>query len=374
MASTQAGTYVGLMSGTSLDAVDAVVLHMHDTGRAQVLGGASVDIPPPLRAELLALNAPGHDELHRAALASQRLARLYANAVGDALDSAGLSPSAISALGAHGQTVRHRPDLGYTLQINAPALLAELTGIDVIADFRTRDMAAGGQGAPLVPAFHAALFASDKTRVILNLGGIANITILGRDGSIRGFDTGPANMLMDAWIHRHRQLPFDADGTWAASASPSAALLASMLADPWFALPPPKSTGRDDFNEAWLESKLENCFGSDRSKWPNAADVQATLLALTATTVADAIRLYAADASDVLVCGGGARNSALLAALQAALPCVVEGTDEHNLPAQWVEAAAFAWLAWCNDVGRAAGLPEVTGAKHPTILGCRYFA
>src|SRR5690554_3609628 len=255
MASSGAGIYVGLMSGTSLDAVDAVVLRMHGPGQGKVVGGASLDIPPALRAELLALNTPGHDELGRAALASSQLAQVYAQAVGDALASTGLAASDISAMGAHGQTVRHRPDMGYTIQLNAPALLAELTGIDVIADFRTRDMAAGGQGAPLVPAFHAALFASDKTRVILNLGGIANITILGRDGSIRGFDTGPANMLMDAWIHRHRQLPFDADGTWAASASPSAALLASMLADPWFALPPPKSTGRDDFNEAWLESK-----------------------------------------------------------------------------------------------------------------------
>lgn len=374
MAANGAGIYVGLMSGTSLDAVDAVVLRMQGKGKGHVLGGVSLDIPPALRAEFLALNTPGQDELGRAALASSQLARLYAQAVQNALESTSLSATEIAALGAHGQTVRHRPDLGYTLQLNAPALLAELTGIDVIADFRSRDMAAGGQGAPLVPAFHAAQFASNRTRVVLNLGGIANITVLSSDGTIRGFDTGPANMLLDAWIQRHQQRDFDAGGAWAASGQPLPKLLDAMLKHPWFALPPPKSTGRDDFNEAWLIEKLRECYGPDQAMWPKPADIQASLLALTVRSVAAAILEHAPDTSTVLVCGGGAKNQALMAALQASLPCPVQSTDGFGLPAQWVEAAAFAWLAWCYDNKQPAGLPAVTGARHPTVLGCRYFA
>lgn len=374
MAPSAAGTYVGLMSGTSLDAVDAVVLRIQGSGQGQVAGGASVDIPAALRAELLALNTPGHDELGRAAQASSQLARLYALAVQNALEATGLAASDICALGAHGQTVRHRPDLGYTIQLNAPALLAELTGIDVIADFRSRDMAAGGQGAPLVPAFHAAQFPPNGTRVVLNLGGIANITVLDADGTIRGFDTGPANMLMDAWVRRHRQLAFDTNGEWAASGHPLPLLLQSMLEDPWFAMPPPKSTGRDDFNEAWLIGKLRACYGTEKERWPKAVDIQATLLQLTVRSVATAIRQYASEAREVLACGGGAKNTVLMAALQSALPCPVETTDHYGLPAQWVEAAAFAWLAWCYDNARQAGLPAVTGARRPTVLGCRHLA
>lgn len=366
--------YVGLMSGTSLDAVDAVLLRLHPTGRAQMLDGASLPLPAALREELLALNTPGHDELGRAALASTELARLYADTVQKVLQSAGVSRAAVTAIGAHGQTVRHRPDLGYTIQLNAPALLAELTGIDVIADFRSRDIAAGGQGAPLVPAFHAAQFASAHTRVILNLGGIANITVLGADHSIHGFDTGPANMLMDAWAQQHLHQPYDADGAWAASGQVQPLLLKNMLAEPWFALAPPKSTGRDDFNLAWLEKKLQESFGADQAGRPAAADIQASLLALTAQSVADAIRIYAPEAREVLVCGGGARNKALMSALQAALPCPLDSTDNHGLPAQWVEAAAFAWLAWCHDTRQPAGLPDVTGARKPVILGCRHLA
>jgi len=366
--------YVGLMSGTSLDAVDAVVLCMHEHGRARVVDGVSLALPSALRQELLALNTSGPDELHRAALASAELARLYADAVSQVLKRTRTPPSEVAAIGAHGQTVRHRPDLGYTIQLNAPALLAELSGIDVIADFRSRDMAAGGQGAPLVPAFHRAQFASAQTRVVLNLGGIANITVLGADGAVRGFDTGPANMLMDAWVQQHRHQAYDVDGSWAASGRPVPRLLEQMLAEPWFSMLPPKSTGRDDFNLRWLERKLRESLGDQPSTWPPAADVQATLLQLTAQSVADAVRRYAADATDVLVCGGGARNRALMEALRAALPCPLTSTDEHGLPSQWVEAAAFAWLAWCHDTRHAAGLPEVTGARKPTLLGCRYLA
>lgn len=371
---SQAGgkkAYIGIMSGTSLDAVDAVLLDLDETGRAQVAGAAAVDLPAALRRVLLDLNTPGHDEIGRAALASLELAQLYARSVSEALRMAGRRAGDITAIGVHGQTVRHRPDLGYTVQLNAPARVAELTGIDVIADFRSRDIAAQGQGAPLVPAFHAAQFSSPACRVVLNLGGIANITILGADGTIRGFDTGPANMLMDAWIQRHRSVPYDAGGAWAASGSPQPQLLAQMLADPWFALQPPKSTGRDDFNLEWLDQRLATAQATDRI---SPADIQATLLQLTAQSVAEAIRSHANDAKDVLVCGGGSANTALLAALRAALPCPVELTDRHGIPAQWVEAAAFAWLAWCHDARRPAGLPAVTGAGRPTVLGCKYFA
>lgn len=374
MVNQHGGIYVGLMSGTSLDAVDAVALHMSPEGRAQVIAGESVELPAALRDELLKLNTPAQDELGRAALAARHLARVYAEAVQKVLGTAGLPTSKVVAIGAHGQTVRHRPDLGYTVQLNAPALLAELTGIDVIADFRSRDMAAGGQGAPLVPAFHAALFAGKGTRVVLNLGGIANITLLGADGSIRGFDTGPANMLMDAWIQRCLEQPYDADGAWATSGQCIEPLLECLLQENWFGLPPPKSTGRDDFNLTWLERKLSQAFGDDPQAWPDAADVQATLLQLTARSVASAICTHAADATEVLVCGGGSRNKALMAALRGALRCPVEVTGRYGLPAQWVEAAAFAWLAWCYEHRIPAGLPAVTGARHPRILGCKYLA
>ena len=369
-----AGLYVGIMSGTSLDAVDAVLAHIEPEGRVQVQQGVSITLPQALREEFLALNSSGPDELARAALAANALARLYATAVAQLLHTAGLSPTHITAIGAHGQTVRHRPDLGYTLQLNAPALLAELSGIDVIADFRSRDIAAGGQGAPLVPAFHAGQFAAARPRVVLNLGGIANITVIRPDGAIHGFDTGPANMLMDAWIQQHQGLAYDADGAWAASGRAVPALLQHMLADPWFAVPPPKSTGRDDFNPAWLARKLTECFGSDASAWPAAADIQASLLQLTAQSVALAVRAHAPDAADVLACGGGSNNPALMQALQGALPCPLGRTDDHGLPAQWVEAAAFAWLAWCHEHNLPAGLPAVTGARRATILGCRHRA
>lgn len=362
--------YVGIMSGTSLDAIDAVLFECDDSGRGRALAAAAVALPPSLREELLALNTPGPDELHRSALAATQLAQLYAQAVEALLARAGRPADTIAAIGVHGQTVRHRPDMGYTIQLNAPARLAELTGIDVIADFRSRDIAAGGQGAPLVPAFHAAQFAAGHSRVVLNLGGIANVTLLGADGSVRGFDTGPANMLLDAWARRHLGRPFDDQGAWAATGTVVPRLLGHMLADPWFALAPPKSTGRDDFSEDWLQRQLTATFGNAGP--PAAADVQATLLELTVHSVAHAIARYAPDAQDVLICGGGARNAALVAALGRALPCPLTLTDAHGLPSQWVEAAAFAWLAWCHDAGRPAALPAVTGARRATVPGCRY--
>ena len=372
-----AGAYIGVMSGTSMDAVDAVLVDIDAEGRCRAINSANLPLPSSLKRELLALNTPGQDELHRAAQASLELGRLYAQTVKEVLSAANIESDHIEAIGVHGQTVRHRPDLGYTLQLNAPALVAELTGIDVIADFRSRDMAAGGQGAPLVPAFHAAQFTSDKTRVILNLGGIANITILRPTGGILGFDTGPANMLMDAWMQRHRGQAYDAHGQWAASGTPIPALLTHMLADPWFQQAPPKSTGRDDFNMDWLEQQLQVTFGGTDTVINSAqaaADIQATLLQLTAQSIAVEIARHAPDAEDVLVCGGGALNNALMQALAEQLPCRIDTTEKHGLPAQWVEGAAFAWLAWCHDARKAAGLPPVTGARSASILGCRYLA
>lgn len=362
------------MSGTSLDGIDAVLARFDHAGHPTLLARAATQFPSHLQAELLALNETGPDELERAALAANGLATLYSKVVQEVLLKAGVTPKQVSALGAHGQTVRHRPDLGFTIQLNAPALLAELTGISVIADFRSRDVAAGGQGAPLVPIFHAGIFPAPHTRVILNLGGIANITILRPHQPPIGFDTGPANVLMDMWCTRHTGRAFDQDGAWGAGGQADAGLLAAMLdAEPWFALPAPKSTGRDLFNRDWLEEKL-NTFetGGRQTAAENnafAQNVQATLRRLTAETVARAIQQYAADAKEILVCGGGARNTALMADLQRTLSCDVRTTDSEGIGTQDVEALAFAWLAWAHQQGIPAGNPAVTGAKGMRILG-----
>lgn len=365
----QAHLYIGLMSGTSTDGVDAVLARFDADGSPSILSSVSLPMPGALRREFLALNSPGSNELARAALAGNALAELYAQACRTVLDSAGVRPAAVSAIGAHGQTVRHAPDQGYTIQLNAPAVLAERTGIAVIADFRSRDVAAGGQGAPLVPAFHQALFAGDQARAVLNLGGIANVTLLGPEGEVSGFDTGPANVLLDLWAQEHLGMDYDADGAWAATGRVNTGLLEALIAsEPWFALPPPKSTGRDLFNRGWLDSRLAAYQGGPLSH----ADIQATLQALTAHTVARAIASSAPDTRDVIVCGGGALNTGLMQALQGALPCPVYSSDKVGVPVQMVEALAFAWLAWAHDQSRPAGLPAVTGARQPRVLGCRY--
>lgn len=380
--------YVGLMSGTSLDGVDGVLSQLAE-GRWETLAHAHLPFPPTLRQALLDLNTPGDDELHRAALASQALAVLYAKVVQAACEQAQVLPSEVRAIGAHGQTVRHRPELGYTLQLNQPALLAELTGIDVVADFRTRDVAAGGQGAPLVPAFHDAIFARPgHTVVVLNIGGMANLSILRPGRGPLGFDCGPGNALLDMWCHRQTDRDFDVNGEWGAGGSVREDWLAEALAAPFFALPPPKSTGRDLFNAEWLELwlaphgvdvavELSNATTNERSS-PSAApgvaqDVQATLCELTARSAAQAVRDHAPDATEVVVCGGGALNGDLMRRLAQQLPGVrVCCSDEHGLAVMQVEAAAFAWLAWAHVHRVPGNLPDVTGARGLRVLGALY--
>ncbi|HLU76303.1 MAG TPA: anhydro-N-acetylmuramic acid kinase [Burkholderiales bacterium] len=357
--------YIGLMSGTSLDGVDAALVDFAGD-RPSVRGTRFLPYPDSIRAEALALNSPGDDEIHRSALLSRELSRLYAEAVELLLGECGVMPRAVAAIGCHGQTVRHRADLGYTVQLVDPALLVERTGIPVVANFRARDLAAEGQGAPLVPAFHAGAFRhADRDRVILNVGGIANITALPASGTIIGFDTGPGNVLLDMWCARQRGCAFDADGEWAASGRVVEALLDDMLADPYFALPPPKSTGRDLYNEAWLMRR-------DLARYA-AEDVQATLLELTARSVADAIERYCPGADELYVCGGGASNRQLLRRLQALLGGVsVSTTADLGLHPDWVEAVAFAWLARRTLLQQPGNLPEVTGAQGPRVLGAVY--
>ena len=357
--------YIGLMSGTSLDGVDAVLADLAGA-RPRLIADFHLAFDAPLQRELLALNAPGDNELERAALAGNTLAKRYADAVAGVLAAARMPASAVRAIGCHGQTVRHRPELGFTTQIGNAALLAELTGLRVVADFRSRDVAAGGQGAPLAPAFHAAVFAdAAEDRAALNLGGIANLSVLPRDGAVTGFDSGPGNCLLDLWAARHLGKSHDADGAWASGGQPIPALLERLLAAPYFAAPPPKSTGRDLFNAAWLQSMLGG--GED----PRA--VQATLLELTARSVADAHARHGRGARRVIVCGGGARNGALMRRLAALLaPAALEPSDRHGIDPQLVEATAFAWLAKCALEGRTGNLPSVTGAREARVLGAIY--
>jgi anhydro-N-acetylmuramic acid kinase len=363
--------YIGLMSGTSIDGADGVLAAFEDDGAQQVLAHVQRPFDAVLREELLALNsAEGANELHRAALAANALARVYAEIVAELQSSA--AGRAIRAIGAHGQTVRHRPGqydgAGYTLQVNAPALLAELTGIDVVADFRSRDVAAGGQGAPLVPAFHADRFARPGQAVaVVNIGGISNLTLIGADASLRGFDCGPGNALMDLWCQRHTGARYDDRGAWGDGGQVLPALLSAALADPYFAMAPPKSTGRDDFHGGWLDALL--------GRHPDACarDVQATLCELSAQAIALDLRQHLPAACELLVCGGGAHNAALMRRLQAALPGVaVASTAQRGLPPLQVEATAFAWLARAHLLRRPGNRVSVTGAAGPRVLGAHY--
>ena len=366
--------YIGLMSGTSLDGIDAVLAKIGSNGEASAVEAVSTPFAPELRKALFELQSPGPNELHREKQAGNALALAYADAVSQLLKKTHLQASDIAAIGAHGQTIRHQPhlgDLAYTHQTLNPALLAEKTGIDVIADFRSRDLAAGGHGAPLVPAFHAQQFASEEDSAILNIGGIANLTLLSKDGEVTGFDCGPGNLLMDAWIYENQGNHYDENGIWALQGKVNASLLANMLSDPFFTKSPPKSTGRDDFHLQWLQKKL----GKDKH---HAEDVQATLLHLSAHAALEALVRHAPQTQKLIVCGGGARNKALMNLLKAKAqqffkePVEITTSETAGIDPQLVEGLAFAWLAWAYQEKRPANLPAVTGAKGPRILGACY--
>ena len=362
------GLFIGLMSGTSVDGIDAALVRF--TPRPEVVSARTYPLEPALAAEVLRLSqadASVHlDDLGRL---DTRLGEALANAALQLLQSAGIAIEAVTAIGSHGQTLRHAPggESPFTMQLGDAHVIAERTGIRTVADFRRRDVAAGGQGAPLVPAFHARMFGgASEDRAVLNIGGIANLTLLPVQGAVRGFDTGPGNGLMDAWILRHHGERFDRAGALAARGSVDAPLLARLLDEPWLALPPPKSTGRDLFHGAWLDARLQTAGAS-------VADVQATLCRFTARTVADALRSSLPRCKRLLVCGGGVHNPALMAALAAEWPgLAIESTAAHGLDPDFVEALAFAWLARETLAGRPGNLPAVTGARGPRVLGVVY--
>jgi anhydro-N-acetylmuramic acid kinase len=366
-ASSDSQIYVGLMSGTSLDGIDAVLV---DFGQLNPVLIHRFYLPydDALRQSVLDLQNPQCGELHHAQLVGNRLAVQYALAVSSLIEQAGISPEQIQATGCHGQTIRHCPEHGYTLQIGNAARLAEMTGITVVSDFRSRDIAAGGQGAPLVPAFHDRIMRHpDIHRVIVNIGGISNLTNLKPGAATSGFDCGPGNLLMDAWCMQHLGKPYDLAGEWAATGTALPALLDSLLSEPYFSLPPPKSCGRDLFNMTWLKSKLNG----DES----VEDVQATLLELTGRTIAAAIQIQCSGAAEIYLCGGGAHNLSLRSRLAALLPEThLHTTDALGVDGDYLEAIAFAWLAQQNQLGIPANLPRVTGANHPCILGAVYQA
>jgi anhydro-N-acetylmuramic acid kinase len=355
------------MSGTSLDGVDAVIGEIDPNGQIRLLHTHYLPYPDPLRDQLLALHAPQPDEIHLAAVAANELARLYAEACKELLY--GIAPETVRAIGCHGQTLRHCPADGYTLQIGNAALLVELTGITVVNDFRSRDIAAGGQGAPLVPAFHAQVLRNPEIhRVIVNIGGIANITDLPANGEVRGWDTGPGNMLLDAWIRRHKGAHFDRDGAWAASGTVHNALLTTLTHHPYLAQSPPKSAGREQFNLALLDETLDRL-----NQTLSPANVQATLLEFTAISLCDAVNRECPGTQELYVCGGGAHNRTLMQRISALLPNIeVATTSTLGIDPDWVEALAFAWLARQTLHHATGNLPSVTGARGERILGAIY--
>jgi len=362
--------YLGLISGTSADGIDAALARFDDHQAPQLVDALTHPWPEALRARILAV---AQDETRLDLDAYGRLdvviGQCFAEAAQALLARHPGRRGTVRAIGSHGQTLRHRPagEHPFTLQVGDPSVIAERCGIDVVADFRRADVAAGGQGAPLLPAVHAMLLARlGRTRVVLNLGGIANITVLAASGEVYGFDTGPANGLMDAWNLRHHGRPYDADGAFAAAGHVDEALLAELLADPYFALPPPKSTGREHFHLAWLASHA-------RVSTLSPADVQATLLELSARSIAEAIGRHAPDADEVLACGGGVHNGLLMRRLgQLLAPRALASTADHGVDPDYLEATAFAWLARQRLLGLPGNLPAVTGARGPRVLGAIY--
>ena len=373
--------YIGIMSGTSLDGIDAVLAEVSDDGKLKVLVHADIPIDASLRQTYFQLQKSSENELHHEALAANQLAIHYSLVVEKILKITNLKASDIQAIGAHGQTIRHQPGLhdaiGYTLQSLNPALLAEKTSINVVANFRARDVAAGGQGAPLVPAFHWSQFAQPEATAVLNIGGISNLSLLPglKNASdqelVSGFDCGPGNALMDQWALQSISKPFDDGGEWAAQGQVIEKLLLSFLSDPFFKKAPPKSTGRDLFNADWLNHHLE----ITGSKTSRPVDIQATLLALTAQSIAQSLMQYAPLTKKLVICGGGSKNKHLINTLQSLCPFLVssiETTEKFGIDPQAVEAAAFAWLAWSHQVKRPANLPAVTGARGLRVLGAHY--
>lgn len=364
--------YVGLMSGTSMDGIDAALVGFTDSDH-RVIGTYSHPFDQALRAELMELATPGHGELDQAGRLDHELGQLFADAVGKLLERCGFKSDQITAIGSHGQTVRHRPEgtHPFTLQLGDPNIIAQRTGITTVADFRRRDLAAGGQGAPLVPAFHAAaLHRSGEDRAVVNIGGIANLTFLPGDPaiSVTGYDSGPGNGLLDGWAQRHLGTPFDAEGAWGAQGKVDECLLAELLSHEYFARQAPKSTGRETFNLEWLDARLH---GHRSDLEPQ--DVQATLVGLTAHTIAAELRRSMPRAARLIACGGGVHNRTLMRALAAALGDIsLQTTADYGLDPDWVEAIAFAWLARQTLSGRPGNVPSVTGAREPVVLGGIY--
>lgn len=361
-----ANLFIGVMSGTSLDGID-VALCRFDKG-CELIATHFLPYQDALKTALLAVHHPSENELEASILLGIQLAKQYADAVNALLKAAKKNASEITAIGCHGQTIRHRPALGFTLQIGNNALLAELTNITVVGDFRSRDIAASGQGAPLVPAFHQAVFGStEKNRAIVNIGGFANITYLNKSGAVLGFDTGPGNALMDYWTKLHTNQDYDKNGDWARTGELVGSVLDAMLAEPYFALPPPKSTGRDLFNPHWLQQ---------HKLYPHLKpqDMARTLTMLTAQTIADAILTDAKDTDEIYICGGGSHNGLLIETLNDCLGgnAPIHKTDALGVGVDWVEAAAFAWLAKQTIDNKPSNLPAATGAKGLRILGAIY--
>ncbi|MBW1245664.1 anhydro-N-acetylmuramic acid kinase [Pseudomonas tolaasii] len=358
--------YIGVMSGTSLDGLDIALIEQDPA--INLIATHYVPMPDSLRAELLGLCASGPDEIARSAVAQQHWVALAADGIRALLDQQHLAPQDIRAIGSHGQTIRHEPARGFTVQIGNPALLTELTRITVVSDFRSRDVAAGGQGAPLVPAFHEALFGEQTgNRAVLNVGGFSNLSLIEAGKPVAGFDCGPGNVLLDAWIHDQRGEHFDRDGQWAASGKVESQLLGALLSDPFFQATGPKSTGREVFNLGWLQQHL--------GKLPafEPRNVQATLLELTAQTIVESLQAAQTHTETLLICGGGAHNGALMSRLAALLPSAqVSSTAVYGVDPDWVEAMAFAWLAHCCLEGIAANRPSVTGARGLRVLGAIY--
>ena len=358
--------YIGLMSGTSLDAMDAVLVAF-SSEKTNIISNHTKLISSNLRQQILSLSSNSHIEIKKLAIVDKRIAELAALTIQELLKQSGEQASNIHAIGSHGQTIRHIPEMAYTLQIGDPNLISELTGITVVADFRRRDMAAGGQGAPLVPAFHKAVFSSNKeSRVIVNIGGISNITILPANSTIpvTGFDTGPGNMLMDYWCEKHKGTPFDYDGKWAASSYYSQILLDIMMTEPFFKQAPPKSTGRELFNSEWLTKHIKH----HQELTPEI--IQATICQLTVKGITTAIQKYAPDTQAVFVCGGGSKNKTLMNILETELENItLNSSKKLGFDPDLVEAASFAWLAKQTMQNSPGNLPEVTGAKGFRVLG-----